>query len=62
MGPGVRIGGRSRIGDSVFIGIGTSVIDYITIGDNVTIGAGSVIIDDVKSNKTVVGSPGRQIK
>ena len=57
----MKIAGRVSIGDNSFIGMGSSVIDYVKLGHDVTVGAGSVIIKDVESNVTVVGVPGRVV-
>lgn len=47
------------IGDSVYIGPNTCLIDNVVIGSNSTVGAGSVVTKDVPTNATVVGNPAR---
>lgn len=46
-----------RIGDNVWIGVGTLILPGVTIGDNVTIGAGSVVTKDVPSDALAFGNP-----
>ena len=45
------------IGNNVYVGPNTSVVEDVCIGSNVTIGAGSVVTKDIPSNATAVGSP-----
>lgn len=45
------------IGDNVYIGPNTNIVEDVCIGSNVTIGAGSVVTKDIPSNATAVGSP-----
>ncbi|MCF7220954.1 serine O-acetyltransferase [Marilutibacter chinensis] len=51
----------ARIGDRVYIGPGTSIVEGVTIGDNATIGAGSIVVKDVPADATVAGNPARVI-
>lgn len=44
------------IGDNVYIGPNTCIIEDVIIGDNVTIGAGSVVTKDIPDNATVAGN------
>ena len=50
------------IGDSVWIGGGTTILPGVTIGDRVVIGAGSVVTRDVPSDTLVAGNPARTIR
>ena len=50
------------IGDSVWIGGGTTILPGVTIGDHVVIGAGSVVTRDIPSNSLAVGNPARVIR
>ena len=50
-----------KIGNNVFIGIGTIILPGTTIGDNVVIGAGSVIKGNIPDNSVAVGVPARVI-
>lgn len=49
------------IGNNVYIGPNSNIVEDVIIGNNVTIGAGSVITKDIPDNSTVVGCPGRVI-
>lgn len=71
----VTIGSNERkaavIGDNVYIGPNTCIVEDVCIGDNATIGAGSVVTKDIPSNATAAGNyakvlnfnnPGRYIQ
>ena len=58
---GKRIG-TVKIGNNVFIGVNSVVLNDVTIGDNSVIGAGSVVSKDVPSNVVVVGNPAKIIR
>ena len=60
--PGVKLGGRVRVGDFAHVGIGATVIDKIRIGDHAVIGAGAVVIDDIPDHATAVGVPAKVIQ
>jgi maltose O-acetyltransferase len=53
--------GRVRIGQSVFVGAGSTILPGVTIGDHAIIGAGSVVSRDVASGDLVAGNPARRI-
>lgn len=53
--------GKVKIGNNVFIGMNTLIMQGVTIGDNVIIGANSLINKDIPSNSIVAGSPARVI-
>jgi len=53
--------GCIEIGDNVFIGAGTSIINNVRIGSNVIIGACSLITKDVPDNCVVAGVPAKVI-
>lgn len=46
----------ATIGDNVYIGPNTCIVENVKIGDNVTIGAGSVVTKDIPDNATAVGN------
>lgn len=46
----------ATIGDNVYIGPGTCVVEDVRIGNNVTIGAGSVVTKDIPDNATAAGN------
>ncbi|MDE7412813.1 MAG: serine acetyltransferase [Muribaculaceae bacterium] len=52
----------SYIGDNVYIGAGTVIMNPVKIGDNVTIGAGSVVTKDIPSDCVVAGNPAKIIR
>ena len=41
---------KTKIGNKVFIGSNSSLVDPLTIGNNSTVGAGSVITKNVSNN------------
>lgn len=53
---GSNEGKAAVIGDNVYIGPNTCVVEDVTIGDNVTIGAGSVVNKDISANATAAGN------
>lgn len=62
----VTIGSSSRnaacIGNSVFIGPQSVILEDVVVGDNSTIGAGSVVTRDVAEDVTVAGNPAREVR
>ena len=59
--PHATICGRSRIGNNVFCGASSTVIDKINICDDVVIGAGAVVINDIIESGTYIGVPAKRI-
>ena len=51
-----------EIGNNVWIGTGSIILDGVSIGDNVVIGAGSVVTKNIESNKVAAGNPAKVIK
>jgi sugar O-acyltransferase (sialic acid O-acetyltransferase NeuD family) len=60
--PGVNVSGKVKLGEGVYIGTGSQIINYISIGDYTTIGAGATVIDDIQSHAVAVGTPARITK
>lgn len=58
--PGVMIAGEVNIGQGVFLGTGSNVINQINIGESSTIGGGSTVVNDIPSNVTAVGVPAKR--
>lgn len=60
---GKIIGSRRKveIGNNVFIGMNSIIMQGVTIGSNVIIGANSVVNKDVPSNTVIAGNPARVI-
>ena len=53
---GSNEGKAAVIGDNVYIGPNTCIVEDVSIGDNATIGAGSVVTKDIPSNATAAGN------
>jgi sugar O-acyltransferase (sialic acid O-acetyltransferase NeuD family) len=62
IGPGSKVCGRVRIGQSSFLGVGVTVIDNKTIGRNVVLGAGSVLVDNLPDDVFACGVPAKIIR
>jgi UDP-3-O-[3-hydroxymyristoyl] glucosamine N-acyltransferase len=58
---GSMIGGHTRIGSNVNIGMGSCIKDNIEIGDNVNIGMGSVVVKSILAENSVFGNPAKKI-
>lgn len=54
----VRVG-KVRIGNNVFIGLGSTILPGVEIGDNVIIGAGSIVSKSIPANNVAAGCPCR---
>jgi UDP-3-O-[3-hydroxymyristoyl] glucosamine N-acyltransferase len=59
---GTIIGGSTKIGDSCWTGLNSTLKDNIHLGDNVLVAAGAVVIKDVPDKDIVAGVPARSIK
>lgn len=61
IGQCTTIGSNNRhaawIGDNVYIGPNTCIVEDVQIGSNTTIGAGSVVTKSIEGESTAVGSP-----
>jgi acetyltransferase-like isoleucine patch superfamily enzyme len=51
-----------NIGDNVWIGGNSCILDGVNIGDNCIIGAGSVVTKDIPANSIAAGNPAQVIK
>lgn len=51
---------RMDMGNNVFCGVGSTIIDKISICDDVVIGAGAVVIEDIVEPGTYVGIPAKE--
>lgn len=58
---GSSAGKGAVIGDNVYIGPNTCLIDDVVVGSNATIGAGAIVTKDVPSNCVAVGNPAQVI-
>lgn len=54
--------GKVRIGENVFIGTNTIIVNAVDIGNGAVIGAGSVVNRDIPSYELWAGNPARFIK
>ena len=50
-----------HIGNNVFLGINTIILEGVTIGDNVVVGSGSVVTKELESNGVYAGVPAKKI-
>lgn len=57
LAPNVNITDSDVLKTGVYMGVGSSVIQYKQIGEWSTIGAGGVVIKDIPANVTAVGVP-----
>ena len=55
--PRVVLAGGVRVGEGTLIGVGASIVPYVTVGKWATIGAGSAVISDIPDYSTAVGIP-----
>ena len=58
---GSNSGHAAIIGDRVYIGPHTCIVESVHIGDSACIGAGSIVVKDVPNNVTFAGNPAKQI-
>ncbi len=58
---GSNHGKAATIGNNVYIGPNTTIIEDVKIGNQVTIGAGAVVINDIPENATAAGNPAKII-
>jgi len=54
--------GGITIGDDVWLGVGSIILDGVTIGKGAVIGAGSIVSKDIPEGAIAVGSPARVVK
>ena len=59
---GVDRRGGVAIGDDVWIGAGSVVLDGVRIGDGAIVGAGSVVTRDVPPRAVALGSPAKVVR
>lgn len=58
---GSNSGNAAIIGDRVYIGPHTCIVENVRIGDAACVGAGSVVVKDIPNNVTFAGNPAKQI-
>lgn len=54
--------GKIKIGNNVFIGMGSIILPNVIVGNNVIIGAGSVVTKNIPSNSVACGVPAKVIE
>lgn len=59
--PGVSIGGKAKVGEMTWVGIGSTIVDKICVGSRCFIGAGAVVVKDIPSQSLAYGVPARII-
>jgi serine acetyltransferase len=57
--PGANISGDVLLGESVTIGSGAQVLQYLHVGSGAIVGPGAVVTSNVPNGITVVGVPSR---
>ena len=62
LAPGVNLGGNTKIGNCVEMGIGSSTVQGITIDDNAIIGGQAMVVSNISNADVVVGIPAKSIK
>jgi sugar O-acyltransferase (sialic acid O-acetyltransferase NeuD family) len=60
--PSVNISGEVLIGEGVFVGTGSKIINQVEIGEFSIIGAGAVVSKSIPAKCTAVGVPAKPIK
>jgi acetyltransferase-like isoleucine patch superfamily enzyme len=58
----VNIGGASKIGTGVYVGMCSSIKELISIGDDSIIGMGSVVYNDIPGGVIALGNPARPMR
>ena len=60
--PSVNISGEVTIGEGVYVGTGTKIINQLEIGEYTIVGAGAVVSKTLPAHCTAVGIPAKVIK
>jgi len=60
--PGAIVSGNVSIGDNVYLGTNSTVIEKRQISNNITIGANGVVVKDIIHPGTYVGVPAKFLK
>ena len=58
----VMVGGSAVIGNNVWVGLHSTILNKVTVGSNIYIGAHTNVIKDVEDGVMIVGNPARVIK
>ncbi|NQZ23886.1 MAG: acetyltransferase [Colwellia sp.] len=60
--PGANIAGGVHIAQLSWIGIGSTIVEYITLADNTQVGAGAVITQSTQANSLYLGVPAKRVR
>jgi sugar O-acyltransferase (sialic acid O-acetyltransferase NeuD family) len=60
--PGVHVAGEVKLGEGVYMGLHSCVINRTSIGEWSIIGAGATVVSDIPPNSLAVGVPARVVK
>ncbi|MDO4814839.1 MAG: acetyltransferase [Gemella sp.] len=60
--PRATVNGICNIGQEVYLGSASTVIQMISIADKTTVGAGAVVVKNIEEAGTYVGVPAKKIK
>jgi acetyltransferase-like isoleucine patch superfamily enzyme len=56
------LGGAVRVGESAYLGQGSSVRENVTIGAGAIVGMGAVVLHDVPAGEIWAGVPAKKIR
>jgi carbonic anhydrase/acetyltransferase-like protein (isoleucine patch superfamily) len=59
--PDLELAGEIRVGNNVFIGMGSLILPNVTIGNDCIVGANSVVTKSVPDGSIVAGNPARLV-
>jgi UDP-N-acetylbacillosamine N-acetyltransferase len=60
--PGANIAGGVHIAQLSWIGIGSTIVEYITLSDNTQVGAGAVVTQSTQANSLYLGVPAKRVR
>lgn len=60
--PCVNISGGVKIGDTNFMGLKSSILQYLKMGNEVRVGAGAIIMRNTKDGLLYVGVPAKKVE
>lgn len=60
--PGAHLGGRVRLGEGGFLGIGSAVISGVMVGRWTVVGAGGVVVRDLPDDVVAIGVPANPVE
>jgi len=60
--PGANIAGGVHISQLSWIGIGSTIVEYITLADNTQVGAGAAVTQSTQANSLYLGVPAKRVR